>query len=108
MAGVLQAAHKEWTLTMLNGKEIIAETPPAMKFEHDKFSVFGGINRLSGSYALLDNTVTMGPSISLDERVRRLKNYLRGWRGYFGFCETAKVLRDLDSWIRLRCVQWKQ
>ena len=49
-------------------------------------------------------------SISLEERVRRLKVYLTGWRGYFGYCETASVLRDLDSWIRrrLRCVQWKQ
>jgi RNA-directed DNA polymerase len=49
-------------------------------------------------------------SISLEERVRRLTGYLHGWRGYFGFCETASVLRDLDSWIRhrLRCVQWKQ
>ncbi len=27
-------------------------------------------------------------SISLEERVRRLKAYLYGWRGYFGFCET--------------------
>ena len=36
--------------------------------------------------------------------------YLRGWCGYFGFCETSTELRDLDSWIRrrLRCVIWKQ
>jgi len=49
-------------------------------------------------------------SISLEERVRRLAAYLRGWRGYFGYCQTPSVLRDLDSWIRhrLRCVQWKQ
>lgn len=49
-------------------------------------------------------------SISMEERVRRLRIYLTGWRGYFRFCETATVLRDLDSWIRhrLRCVQWKQ
>ena len=49
-------------------------------------------------------------SISLQERVRRLKTYLTGWRGYVGFCETGSVLRDLDSWIRhrLRCVHWKQ
>ena len=47
--------------------------------------------------------------IRLAERVRRLAIYLRGWRGYFGYCETPSVLRDLDSWIRrrLRCVQWK-
>ena len=48
--------------------------------------------------------------MTLQERVRRLAIYLRGWRGYFGYCETRSVLRDLDSWIRrrLRCVQWKQ
>ena len=46
----------------------------------------------------------------MEDRVRRLKIYLTGWRGDFGFCETPSVLRDLDSWIRhrLRCVQWKQ
>lgn len=49
-------------------------------------------------------------SISLEERVRRLRTYLTGWQGYFGFCETPSVLHDLDSWIRhrLRCVQWEQ
>jgi RNA-directed DNA polymerase len=42
--------------------------------------------------------------------MRRLKAFLLAWRGYFGFCETGSVFRDLDSWIRhrLRCVQWKQ
>jgi len=64
MAGVNQAAHKEWTLTTLNGKEIVAEKPPTMKFEHGRLSVFGGINRLSGSYALVNNTVTMGALVS--------------------------------------------
>lgn len=49
-------------------------------------------------------------SIGREERARRLRTYLMGWRGYFGFCETRIILRDLDSWIRhrLRCVQWKQ
>jgi predicted amidohydrolase YtcJ/heat shock protein HslJ len=64
MAGVNQAAHKEWTLTTLNGKEIVAVKPPTMKFEHGRLSVFGGINRLSASYALVDNTVTMGSLVS--------------------------------------------
>lgn len=49
-------------------------------------------------------------SISLEARIIKLSNYLRGWIGYFGFCEAPSVLRDLDSWIRrrLRCVLWKQ
>jgi RNA-directed DNA polymerase len=47
--------------------------------------------------------------ISLERMVAQLRRYLIGWRGYFGFCETPSVLRDLDSWIRrrLRCFQWK-
>jgi RNA-directed DNA polymerase len=48
--------------------------------------------------------------ISVEKMVEQLASYLRGWRSYFGFCQTPSVLRDLDSWIhrRLRCVQWKQ
>ena len=48
--------------------------------------------------------------ISLPQMVRELATFLRGWRGYFAFCETPSVLRDLDAWIhrRLRCVVWKQ
>jgi RNA-directed DNA polymerase len=48
--------------------------------------------------------------ISLRVMVNQLAEYLRGWRGYFSFCQTPSVLRDLNSWVRrrLRCVQWKQ
>ena len=48
--------------------------------------------------------------ISLETMVRQLGIYLRGWSGYFGFCQTPSVLRDLDSWIRrrLRSAVWKQ
>lgn len=48
--------------------------------------------------------------VSLERMVEQLRLYLTGWRGYFGFCQTSSVLRDLDSWIcrRLRCFQWKQ
>ena len=48
--------------------------------------------------------------VSLPVMVNQLAVYLRGWRGYFGFCQTPSVLQELDSWVRrrLRCVQWKQ
>jgi RNA-directed DNA polymerase len=47
---------------------------------------------------------------SLAQIVEELSVYLTGWRGYFGFCETPSVLRDLDQWTRrrLRAVTWKQ
>ena len=39
-------------------------------------------------------------------RYHDLAEYLQGWIGYFDFCQTPAVLRDLDSWIRhrLRCL----
>lgn len=42
--------------------------------------------------------------------IEELNLYLNGWRGYFGFCETPSVLKELDGWIRrrLRCYLWKQ
>jgi RNA-directed DNA polymerase len=48
--------------------------------------------------------------VSVDQMVEDLNRYLRGWRGYFGYCETPSVLEDLDKWIRrrLRAVRWKQ
>ena len=48
--------------------------------------------------------------ISLEQMTKELASYLRGWKSYFGFCETPSVLQGLDQWIRrrLRSVIWKQ
>jgi RNA-directed DNA polymerase len=47
--------------------------------------------------------------ISLQRMVDELSTYLRGWRSYFGFCQTPTVLQGLEQWMRrrLRAVQWK-
>ena len=47
---------------------------------------------------------------SLGQIVEKLSVYLKGWRGYFGFCQTPSVLHELDAWIRrrLRAIAWKQ
>lgn len=47
--------------------------------------------------------------ISLRRMIDDLRQYLTGWRSYFGFCQTPSVFVTLDSWIRrrLRCFQWK-
>jgi RNA-directed DNA polymerase len=39
-----------------------------------------------------------------------LAPYMRGWRGYFGFCETPGVLINLIRWVRarLRAALWRQ
>ena len=48
--------------------------------------------------------------VSFRRMIGELSIYVRGWRGYFGFCQTPSELVDLDSWIRrrLRSVIWKQ
>ena len=47
--------------------------------------------------------------VSLERVVGDLNSYLRGWIGYFGFCQTPSGLQDLDKWVRrrLRCFIWK-
>jgi len=49
-------------------------------------------------------------SISLDRMVQDLAEYLRGWIGYFGRCETPSVLEELEKWFRrrLQSMVWKQ
>lgn len=47
---------------------------------------------------------------SMEQVMGELAPYIRGWRSYYGFCETPRVLKQLDSWIRrrLRCAFWRQ
>jgi RNA-directed DNA polymerase len=48
--------------------------------------------------------------VSLESTVEELAPYLRGWRSYFGFCETPEVLIGLTRWVRLRLRRalWRQ
>ena len=48
--------------------------------------------------------------ISVEQMTKELATYLRGWKSYFGFCETPSVLQVLDQWTRrrLRSLIWKQ
>src|SRR3954449_10928986 len=49
-------------------------------------------------------------SVSIEATMAELVPYLRGWRGYFGFCETPEVLISLIRWVRLRlrAALWRQ
>ena len=48
--------------------------------------------------------------LSLTQIIEELKPYLIGWRGYFGFCQTPRVLTNLEAWTRrrLRSYLWRQ
>jgi RNA-directed DNA polymerase len=44
--------------------------------------------------------------ISLEQMLKELAAYLRGWTSYFGFCQTPSLLKALDEWIRRRLPNW--
>ena len=47
---------------------------------------------------------------SLEQTTKELATYVRGWKSYFGFCQTPSVLQRLEAWMRrrLRSMIWKQ
>jgi RNA-directed DNA polymerase len=48
--------------------------------------------------------------VSMEATMAELAPYMRGWRGYFGFCETPEVLIGVTRWVRLRlrAALWRQ
>jgi RNA-directed DNA polymerase len=48
--------------------------------------------------------------VSIKTTMAELASYMRGWRSYFGFCETPEVLVSLTRWVRLRlrAALWRQ
>ena len=48
--------------------------------------------------------------VSIETTIAELAPYMRGWRSYFGFCETPEVLVALTRWVRLRlrAALWRQ
>src|SRR6202049_595131 len=48
--------------------------------------------------------------VSMKTTMEELAPYMRGWRSYFGFCETPEVLVALTRWVRLRlrAALWRQ
>src|SRR3989449_5517168 len=60
--------------------------------------------------AVLHITTEAPARVSLETTIAELASYLRGWRSYFGFCETPYVLIQLTRWVRLRlrAAMWRQ
>ncbi|WP_459904011.1 reverse transcriptase domain-containing protein, partial [Desulfosarcina cetonica] len=48
--------------------------------------------------------------VSMDYRLEKLAQYLRGWMNYFGISEYYRPLPEIDHWLRrrLRMCYWKQ
>ena len=102
MAGVNTAANKDWTLVTLNGRKIKIANPPTMNFAKGRLSIFGGVNQLSGSYALMRDSVTMGDLIStkkagppeLEELERVFAMTLKGVNGFHVHANDLSLLSN--------------
>jgi RNA-directed DNA polymerase len=48
--------------------------------------------------------------VSMDYRLHKLAQYVRGWMGYFGISDFYRPIRELDGWLRrrIRMCYWKQ
>jgi RNA-directed DNA polymerase len=48
--------------------------------------------------------------VSMDYRLSKLAEYVRGWMGYYALSEYYRPIPELDHWLRrrLRCCYWKQ
>ena len=115
MANVSRFLEKKLKLKVNQGKSAVG-APQERKFLGFSFTKGSEPKRLIAPQALkrfklrVRGLTRSRRHLSLPQMVHRLKLYLTGWRGYFGFCETPSVLRKLDSWIRrrLRLVYWRQ
>jgi hypothetical protein len=61
-------------------------------------------------WLMLMQTHSLEKGVSIKTTMEELAQYMRGWRGYFGFCETPEVLIALTRWVRLRlrAALWRQ
>jgi RNA-directed DNA polymerase len=55
-------------------------------------------------------TTRRAKGVSIEATIEDLAPYMRGWRSYFGLCETPEVLVYLTRWVRLRlrAALWRQ
>ncbi|MEB3323072.1 MAG: amidohydrolase family protein [Synechococcaceae cyanobacterium] len=60
MDDVNEAAGREWILVSLLGEPVSTPRPPTLRAAGGRLSIFGGINRLNGSVALVRDRVVIG------------------------------------------------
>ncbi|WP_406867931.1 group II intron reverse transcriptase/maturase [Paraburkholderia fungorum] len=115
MAGLKAFLTGKLKLKVNEAKSAVAR-PHTRKFLGFTFSAQAQVRRRVAPKALarfkarIRELTQRTRGVSVDQLTGTLKRYLTGWRGYFGFCETPRVLQQLDEWIRrrIRCFLWKQ
>ncbi len=114
MASVSRFLTKKLRLKVNQAKSAVAR-PEARKFLGFSISNDGSERRIAPQALAKFKTRTRDLTcrtrgLSLEQVIEELAPYLIGWRGYFGFCQTPRVLTNLEARIRrrLRMYLWRQ
>src|ERR1700716_1379657 len=115
MESITQFITKELKLKVNDAKSAVAR-PQERKFLGFSFTAGPEVKRVIAPKALdrfkqrIREITRRAKGISIQKTIEELASYMRGWRGYFGFCETPVVLEYLTRWVRLRlrAARWGQ
>src|SRR5467141_3161497 len=100
----------------VNGTKSAVARPQERKFLGFSFTASPDIKRTIAPKSLerfkqrIRDITRRAKGVSIKTTMEELATYMRGWRGYFGFCETPEVLIALTRWVRLRlrAALWRQ
>jgi RNA-directed DNA polymerase len=115
MESVTRFITQKLRLKVNETKSAVAR-PQERKFLGFSFSAGPEVKRVIAPKALdrfkrrVREITRRAKGVSMRTTMDELAPYMRGWRGYFGFCETPEVLIGLTRWVRLRlrAAMWRQ
>jgi RNA-directed DNA polymerase len=115
MESVTQFITQNLKLKVNEAKSAVAR-PQERKFLGFSFTAGPEVRRVIAPKALdrfkrrVREITRRAKGVSMQTTIEELAPYMRGWRGYFGFCETPEVLLSLTRWVRLRlrAAMWRQ
>jgi RNA-directed DNA polymerase len=115
MESVTQFITQKLKLKVNETKSAVAR-PQERKFLGFSFTAGPEVKRVIARKALdrfkrrIREITRRAKGVSMETTMEELAPYMRGWRSYFGFCETPEVLIGLTRWVRLRlrAAMWRQ
>ena len=115
MESISRFITQKLKLKVNEAKSAVAQ-PSRRKFLGFSFTAGPDVKRVIAPKALnqfkqrIRDITRKAKGVSIKTTMEELATYIRGWRGYFGFCETPEVLIALTRWVRLRlrAALWRQ
>jgi RNA-directed DNA polymerase len=115
MESITRFITQELQLKVNETKSAVAR-PQERKFLGFSFTAGPEVKRVIAPKALdrfkqrIRKITGRAKGVSMETTIEELAPYMRGWRSYFGFCETPEVLVSLTRWVRLRlrAAMWRQ